>query len=76
MNKTRRKQIDEAITDLNKLIECVTTIGDEESEAYESMIESLQNSERGEQSEAAISGFEQALEDLESASCSLEEAKG
>lgn len=73
MNNQRRKSLQEAITLLQSIQdafdrakELIETAKDEESEAYENMPEGLQSSERGEQSQTAVSELENAFEALDS----------
>lgn len=67
MNKARRKWIDK-ITD--KLLEIQTDLEDcrnEEEEAYDNMPESLQDSERGQAMQEAISAMEDADSSIQDA---------
>lgn len=83
MNKQRRKALEElkgfAEHTRNKLQDWSTDIGyirDEEQEAFDSMPESLQGSERGEQSRAAIDALDEALSINDSISEELDEVAG
>lgn len=67
MNKTQRNQIEKWIDSLTEIKEGVESMIEEENEKYENMPESLQDSERGEK-------MYEGIENLESASSSLEEA--
>ena len=67
MNKTQRNQIEKWIDSLNEIKEGVESMIEEENEKYENMPENLQDSERGEK-------MYEGIENLESASSSLEEA--
>ncbi len=62
MNKERRKRLQEVIDQLENLKEEVSSICEEEQEAYDNMPESLQDGERGSQMYENIS----TLEDQES----------
>ena len=62
MNKHRRKQILEAISQIESLVQDIL---DEEQEAFDNMPEGLQYSSRGMDSEAAIENLDEALEYLE-----------
>jgi hypothetical protein len=74
MNRERRKQIAdiikqiEALADLNDLAQEIRDIAADEQEAFDNMPESLQQSERGQASEAAISALEEAADTLEQVS--------
>lgn len=76
MNKDRRARI----ANLRETLENIRDnelegILDEEREAFDGMPESLQNSERGEMSQNAISNLENALAELESVISYLESAE-
>lgn len=73
MNAARRKQIAEAIADLEKLTgaledvkNLIESIRDDEQEAFDAMPESLQSSERGEASQEAINNLEEAVSAFDS----------
>ncbi|CNK26340.1 Uncharacterised protein [Yersinia aldovae] len=61
MNQDRRKRIAKLVSALEELMVEAESLKDEETEAFENMPEGLQQSERGEQSEAAITELESAL---------------
>jgi Rps23 Pro-64 3,4-dihydroxylase Tpa1-like proline 4-hydroxylase len=74
MNKERRKAIAVAFAELEKLQaqwddikESLSIVRDEEREAFDNMPESLQQGERGQQSEAAADALDSAVEMMESA---------
>ena len=73
MNKNRRKQLEELCNEMTNQLEGLRALLDEEQEYYDNMPESLQYSERGEQSSEYISTMESALDDIESALGTLEE---
>jgi len=73
MNKSRRKQIEELCSEMTNQLEGLWILLDEEQEYYDNMPESLQDSERGEQSQEYIDTMESALDDIESALGTLEE---
>lgn len=65
MNNDRRARINKIISALQDLNEEISAIRDEEQEAFDNMPEGLQSSERGEQSQEAISNLESAsLDDI------------
>jgi len=73
MNKNRRKQLEELCNEMTNQLEGLRALLDEEQEYYDNMPESLQSSERGDQSQEYISTMESALDDIESALGTLEE---
>lgn len=73
MNKERRKEIAGIIADIealhgtiDDLRERVESVRDEEQEFFDNMPESLQQGERGQVAEAAVSALDDALSALES----------
>ena len=70
MNNKRRKEIKEAITKIEILVQ---NILDEEQESFENMPENLQSSENAIISEDAQENLEAAIEALEEAIAYLEE---
>ena len=62
MNALRRKKLNEAKNQLEKAKEIVAAALEDEQEYFENMPENLQNSERGENSQSAISYLEEAEE--------------
>lgn len=72
MNKLRRKQIQEALSLIEKAYVLLTNAKDEEEMAFENLPESLQESERGtamqdnvDYLDTAVTGLEEAKEALE-----------
>lgn len=72
MNKLRRKQIQEALSLIEKAYALLTNAKDEEEIAFENLPESLQESERGtamqdnvDYLDTAVTGLEEAKEALE-----------
>lgn len=72
MNKERRKRIEVAIGALQEIQAEIETLRDDEEEAYNNMPDALQQGERGEAMEVAISNLEGALNNVEEAISSLE----
>jgi F0F1-type ATP synthase membrane subunit b/b' len=80
MNKNRRDRLSK-LADLisefaGKLEDAVSeaeSLRDEEQEAFDAMPESLQQTDRGQASEAAISAIEELVSSLETARDSLQE---
>lgn len=69
MNNERRKTLQQIIRELNEVFERLEEIKgdlenvrDEEQEAFDNMPESLQNGDRGQAAEAAISALDNALD--------------
>lgn len=67
MNAKGRKELCSYVDQLEEIKSCLETIQEDETEKLDNMPESLQESERGDVMQAAI-------DNLESASSSLEEA--
>lgn len=67
MNKQRRKQVAELLAKLETLKDEVHECACEEREAFDNMPEGLQQSERGQDTEAAADALADALNDVESA---------
>ena len=72
MNKYRRKQIQEALSLIEKAYALLTNAKDEEEMAFENLPESLQESERGttmqdnvDYLDTVVTGLEEAKEALE-----------
>lgn len=86
MNKARRKEIESARKKLEDAVNLVDEAQaalqqamEEEQEYYDNMPEGLQSGEKGENSQAAISALETAIDncgDLQEAVSACEEAEG
>ena len=76
MNQDRRKQIDEAAGMLQDALALIEQIRDEEQESFDNMPESLQQSDRGNASEAAAEELEDAAGNLQYVIDGIENAKG
>lgn len=74
MNKARREKIQRIISDLADIKERISSVREEEEEAFDNMPENLQDSLRGSTSQDAIDSLESAEESLDEALESLEEA--
>ena len=74
MNKNRRTYLEGVIRALNFSMEQITGARDEEQEYLDNMPENLLESERASRAEEAISGMDYALDYLEDAISSLEDA--
>ena len=71
MNKLRRKQIAEAIILIEKAMDILEKVKDDEQEAFDNMPESLQGSERGETMEEYIYTLETFFDELDT--CELQD---
>lgn len=67
MNAKGRKELRSYVDQLEEIKSCIETMQEDETEKLDNMPEGLQESERGE-------AMQEAIENLESASSSLEEA--
>ena len=88
MNAARRKQLDEALTNLTTLCQDIETlvaeiddIKDQEQEYYDNMPEAIQNGDKGTTAEAAIDQLESAADllrefDFDAIEAALSRAKG
>ena len=76
MNKDRRKQIDEAGSVLQDALALIEQIRDDEQEAFDNMPESLQQSDRGTASDAAIEELDDAAGNLQYIIDTIDNAKG
>ena len=76
MNKTRRKVLTRIKDSLSDACENIEILYDEEYEYLENMPENLQNSERHEQAENAVSSLDEAMTSINNAIDCIEEAIG
>ena len=76
MNKDRRKQIDEAGSVLQDALALIEQIRDDEQESFDNMPESLQQSDRGTASEAAIEELDDSAGNLQYIIDTIDNAKG
>lgn len=65
MNKTRKKELDSIVCELNELQLRLETVRDDEQEAYDNLPEGLQESDRGCQMEENVDDLDLACSDLE-----------
>ena len=72
MNNSRRKQLTKAITQLEDVQQSIEEIKDEEQDAFDNMLESLQDAERGETMMYWVELLEDALSNIEEAHDNLE----
>lgn len=76
MNKDRRKRIDEIHAGLEQWVGMLEDLESEEQDAFDSMPEGLQDSDRGQVSQSAIDSLVDARDSLVNALDALEAAKG
>lgn len=74
MNKLRRKALNALIERIDDIYSELDALADEERDYRDNMPENLQNSERYEAADNAVSSLEDALNNLDSAKSSIEEA--
>lgn len=75
MNNARRKQIDAIISKMEESKSELENLLEEEQEAYDNMPDSLQDSERGEKAQEAISNLEDAISGIDDVLVNLEESR-
>lgn len=75
MNKDRRKQIDEAVQELEHIKSVFENIRDEEQDYYDNMPESFRNGEKGQNVEQAVTYLDDVISNLEEAIGNAEESK-
>ncbi len=71
MNADRRKRINDIVSTLEQLHADIEAIRDEEQESFDNTPESLQQSEKGQKSEEAISTLEDVASEIENAKDNL-----
>jgi t-SNARE complex subunit (syntaxin) len=74
MNKARRKAIEKVVSDLYDIQSAVEELRDEEQEYLDNISENLQGSERYELAEQALENLNSAYDSIEEAASYLEEA--
>ncbi|NBJ36595.1 hypothetical protein GE191_23360 [Serratia fonticola] len=74
MNADRRKRLSDLFVKIEIIKGEVEDVRDEEQDAFDSMPEGLQQSERGQKSEMAISCIEEIIDGLEQACDQINEA--
>ena len=76
MNTARRKQLKSIVTDLETAQGELEGVKEEEQEAFDNLSEGLQQSEQGQNAEAAVAAMDAAIQSLNDAKDSIEEAQG
>jgi len=74
MNKSRRKEIEELINDIEALSGRIEFTKEDEEEYHDNIPENLQGSEKAENSQTAIDNLENAIDSLDEAINSLNES--
>lgn len=74
MNKERRAAIERIKNQLSELRDDLDSLKDEEQDAFDNMPESLQQSERGQLSEAAIEALDNAVSQFDEIENYLDDA--
>ncbi|KIP99276.1 hypothetical protein RU07_21835 [Agrobacterium tumefaciens] len=74
MNNARRKTIESLLNQISSLKEEIEAVTSNEQDAFDSMPESLQQSDRGQASESAIGSLENASNQLDDVMGELSEA--
>lgn len=72
MNKARRAKINSICEKLAGLQEELTTVTEEEQDAYDNMPEGIQEGEKGEAAQEALDGLEAAYDEIQSVIDNLE----
>ena len=75
MNKQRRKELDKILATLNQVTKDLELVRDEESDAFDNLGDSLQQTERGQMMEQAVDNLDSAIDSLYEAIYSIEEAQ-
>ena len=76
MNKDRRNRLSEIRDQLSTLVNAIQEISAEEQEAFDNLPESFQAGERGDAMQTAIDSMEAAASGVEDAISELENAEG
>ena len=74
MNKSRRKEIEKAMELLEEAQGIIESCRDEEQDSYDNLPESIQDGERGQSMDEAISALDDCVENIEGAIESASEA--
>lgn len=76
MNKERRKEISDIISELESLKVRIETVRDAEQDAFDNLPEGLQQGDGGQVMETAVSELDDAVNYCDDVSGSLETARG
>lgn len=75
MNAERRKKLTDAIAYINKAIQIIEDVRDNEQDSFDNLPESLQSGDRGMLMEECIQGMDEILEELDSCISDIEDVK-
>lgn len=73
MNKERRKRIENAIANLQDVMEEISAIQEEEQEAFDNLPEGIQDSSRGELMQETVDGLDNVTSDLDNVISDLQD---
>jgi len=76
MNAARRKKLSEILSKIEAASADLDAVKEEEQEAFDNLSEGLQQSEQGQNAEAAVQAMDNAMQSLNDAGASIEEAQG
>lgn len=76
MNAARRKRLSEILSKIEAASADLDSVKEEEQEAFDNLSEGLQQSEQGQNAEAAVQAMDNAMQSLNDAGASIEEAQG
>lgn len=75
MNTERRKRLTDAIAYINRAVQIIEDVRDDEQDSFDNLPESLQSGDRGMLMEECIQGMDEVLEELDSCISNIEDVK-
>lgn len=75
MNTERRKKLTDAIAYINKAVQIIEDVRDDEQDSFDNLPESLQSGDRGVLMEECIQGMDEILEGLDDCISNIEDVK-
>ena len=75
MNKQRREKLSQVSSLLKRAVSVVEQVKDEEQDSFDNLPENLQNGDRGEAMEEAVSELEQAVDLINEAADHISQAQ-
>ena len=75
MNAERRKRLTDAIAYINKAVQIIEDVRDDEQDSFDNLPESIQSGDRGMLMEECIQGMDEVLEGLDSCISDIEDVK-
>lgn len=75
MNTERRKRLTDAIAYINRAVQIIEDVRDDEQDSFDNLPESLQSGDRGMLMEECIQGMDEVLEELDSCISDIEDVK-